>query len=120
MQKLVGYFKAAVAWVNAHAAALLLLTLGAWTGAVLIRRKTNQVNTIASALEVERTKARVKELEAQRKALRPLDEAKANEILRISAEIERRKKRVAELHGGKPWEEMGDDEVRRALREAGL
>lgn len=113
-------FRVAFSWLRANAVWLSLLALGAWTGAALYRRKTNQINSISAALEVERAKAKVKVLTAQRLALKPLDANAANAVFKISAQITDTKKRIAELHAGKPWEEMKDDEIRRALREARL
>lgn len=114
------HLRAIVRWITANGAWLFLLLVGAWTGAALYRRKTNQINSVATALAVERAKTQVKVLQAQREALRPQDEAAANAIMKLSAKITDQKKLIAELHSGKAWEEMRDDEVSRALREARL
>jgi hypothetical protein len=120
MANLLQHLRTSWQWVQHNGAWLLLLLVGAWTGAALYRRKTNQVNSVAAALAVERAKAQVTVLRAQRAALKPQDEAAANAILKLSAKITDQKKLIAELHSGKAWEEMRDDEVSRALREARL
>lgn len=120
MNATLAVFRAAFDWLRSNMVWLGLLLLGAWTGAALYRRKTNQINSMAAALEVERAKAQVKVLTAQRLALKPLDANAANAVFKLSAQITDTKKRIAELHAGKSWEEMKDDEIRRALREARL
>ncbi len=107
-------------WLKTNAAFLLLLVIGAFTGAALLRSKQSRINTIEAALEVERRKKKVVELSAQRMALRPVDEEKANAILRLSAEMAKHNKRIVELHSGQSWEQLPGEDIRRALRDVGL
>ncbi len=112
--------KKILSWVRTHASFLLLILLGAWTGAYLLKRKSNSIGTMEAALETERHVSAIKKLQAQRVAQRPVDQAKANQILAVTAEIAEHKRRVVELHSGKPWGELSDEDIRRALLDAGL
>jgi len=107
-------------WLKRHSMWLLLVVLGAWTGAALIRKRSSQVNTLESALAVQRSKQALQVLRKQQAKLVTSDRVVANEVLQVSAEITRHKRAIAEAHAGKGWDELSDDEVRAALREAGL
>lgn len=109
-----------VDWIKRHALWLLLAVVGSWTGAALIRRRNNAVNTIDSALSVERAKARIATLRAESASVAAVDQQKANELLRIHNDIEQHKKDIAETYSGKPWAGMSDAEVQEALRAAGV
>jgi len=113
-------FTSVCRWLKTHAGAAFLCLIGAWTGAFLLKRKDNHVNSIEQALELERHKAKVKSLRQQRLALRPLDRRKADEVMAVTQEIAKHHQRVAELMSGKPWGELSDEEIKRALFSAGL
>lgn len=114
------FFASLVRWLKTNAGVAFLCMTGAWTGALLLRRKGNQVNSVEQALELERHRAKVKTLRAQRLALRPLDRRKADEVMAVTQEIAKHHQRVAELMSGKPWGELSDEEIKRALFSAGL
>jgi len=115
-----GYALALVDWVKRHALWLLLMAVGSWTGAVLIRRRSNAVSTIDSALSVERAKARIAALRVESAGIAAVDQKKANELLRIHSDIEHHKKEIVEIYAGRPWASMTDAEVQEALRAAGV
>lgn len=109
-----------VEWIKAHGAFVVLMLVGAWTAAFLRVRKTNQVNTIKAAIELEKRKGQVKILHAKQRTLRATDEVKANQVLLITAEISKHQQRIAEIHSGKSWKDLTDEEINRALADAGL
>jgi len=112
--------RAAFAWLEKHALWLLLLAAGVSTGAALLRNKASAVNTARAALAVQRAKDQLDALKKQARMIAAVDEAKANEVLKLSDAINRRKKDIVELYSGKPWAEMSDAEIEQALHDAGV
>jgi hypothetical protein len=108
------------AWVRTHLGYLVLLALGAFTGAALLRSRTSRISSFEAALELERRKRQIVKLHEQRMRLSPIDTETANEILRLSAEVEKHKQRIVEMHKGVPWDGLSDQDIRAALRDAGL
>jgi hypothetical protein len=107
-------------WLERHALWLLLMVIGAWTGAALIRRRNNAVSTVRSALSVEKAKERIASLRAEGANVTAIDQEKANQLLRVHSDIEQQRKAIAEIYNGKPWAEMSDEEVQAALRASGV
>jgi len=114
------HVRAFAEWVQRHALCLLLIVIGAWTGAFLIRRRDNAVTTLNSARSVDRAKARIATLRAKSATIAALDQDKANELLRVHSDIEQHKRAIAEIYNGKPWSAMTDAEALAALKAAGV
>jgi len=109
-----------VDWVKRHALWLFLLSVGAWTGAALLRSKRSAVETLGDALTIERAKDQIRFLKTAAEGIAAVDREKANEVLRLTNAIEQHKKTIAELYTGKPWPELSDADVLQALRDAGV
>jgi len=59
-------------------------------------------------------------LREHKERLEATDAKYAAHVSDLEASIALRERKVAELHTGKPWTEMSDDEVQNALKELGL
>lgn len=109
-----------VDWLKRHFQWIILLIAGAATGAALIRRKNNAVNTVHSALLLEQSKREIARLRERNVERIVVDQQKANELLKIHNDVEQHKRAIAEIYHGKSWAEMSDAEVQAALRAAGV
>lgn len=110
----------AISWIRRNALFLLLGAIGCFTAASVIRRKSNQVNTIGDAISVQRAKAQVLKLKKEQSAIRIKDATAAEKVLQLNQQIVEQHKVIAEATSGEPWEKLTDEQVRAALREAGL
>ncbi len=121
MEKLLKAISNAGTWLRVHAGWLLLICLGAFTGAALLRRKDNQINSLKAARQVEKAKAEIKVLETKRQSIAAKDREDANEVITLSASIAAKQKEIAALHEGRhQWDDLSDEQVRAALKNAGL
>ena len=113
-------FWSALDWIEKNILWLMLLAVGATTGAALLRNKSSAVNNARSALASQRLKDQLEGLRAKARKISAIDRDKANEALKLADAITQKKKAIAEVYSGKPWAEMADDEIERALRDAGV
>lgn len=114
------YLSKAWEFLKTNAVWLLLLVVGAWTGAKLLRDKESRVIGLKSALKAEAAKKEALKLRAKREALGEIDKAKEKEAERLENFIREQDRRIAEIHTGKKWEELSNEELTAALRAAGL
>lgn len=110
----------AISWIRRHLLFILLGVVGCFTAAAVIRRKTNRVNSIGDAISVQRAKAQVLKLKKEQSAIRVKDAAAAEQVLQLNQKIVEQHKVIAEAASGEPWEKLSDEQIRAALREAGL
>lgn len=120
MKQFLTSFQIAIDWIRRHVLFILLGILGCFTAAAVIRRKTNNVNTVGDAIAVQRARAKALVLKKQQNEIERKDATKADEILKLNQAIVEQHKVIAESVRGRPWEELSDTEIRESLREAGL
>lgn len=115
-------------WTKMNAGWLLLMTLGAVTGAKLLRRKDSEVQSVKEALEVQKHKAAIENLKGRREEVlkQEAETARADREIQqkaavLALDIAERKRRIAALHDKKlDVEAMTNSEVEEYFRNAGL
>lgn len=110
----------ALEWVKLHGKWILLLLFGAFTGAKLLRDRLSKVETVDQAFAVEAAKRQIKSLRVERDAIDILDKEKAEQAEVLAKKIAMHEKNIVEIHTGKSWEEMSNEELNAALRAANL
>lgn len=115
-------------WVRDNAVWLVLLAIGAWTGAKLLKRKDSQVSSLKEGLVVEKAKAQLERLRGERdgvlagdQALVERDQAAMVKVDALEYAIKMRKQAILAVHDKKlDVSQMTDLELEEHFRRVGL
>jgi hypothetical protein len=115
-------------WVHDNALWLVLMVIGAATGAALMRRKDSQVSTLKEALSVEKAKGQLERLRGERDGILQQDaglvarDAGLKERAELlENEMRARKQEIVHLHDKKlNLAYLSDEQLEAEFRRVGL
>ena len=84
------------------------------------KRSSNKIASLEDAVAVKATMVKVAKAEGKAEALEAQADEVSEEREELKREIAASKKRVVEIHEGKPIEGMSDDEIAKMFSSSGL
>lgn len=121
MQKVWGIIKNIGKWLRNNPWAIITALGGVFSAYLIVKSKNNSISTLQDAVAVQATLKQISVDKTKAEVLKQQADTKDPEIKELEAKIAASKRRVVEIHAGKPLsKEASDDEVARMFSDSGL
>jgi len=108
------------AWLRDNPWAIIVALAGVFGAYRIVKSKNNKISTLQDAVAVQATLKQMSADKAKAEVLKQQADAREGEVQELESKIEASKRRVLEIHEGKPVKEATDEEVAGLFGRSGL
>lgn len=120
MTTLIKFLKSAWKWVLENPWAIVVSIIGVFLAVKIVKSKNNKIASLQDAVAVQATLKQIAADEAKAEMIMKRAEERNQEVIDLEKKISASKRRVVEIHEGKPLSGKTDDEIANLFSSSGL